>query len=128
VRTGQREDMVDVTRQVSEAVQAAGVDEGICMVYTPHTTCGLTVNEGADPAVVQDALRHLRQVVPREAGFSHAEGNSDSHIKAVLVGPSLALPVSGSELRLGRWQSVFLCEFDGPRERSLWVAVGEARG
>lgn len=113
--------MVDVTEQVREAVRASGLSEGICLVYAPHTTCGVTVNEGWDPAVQADALARLRWLVPREAGYAHAEGNSDAHIKAIAVGTSAALPVEGGELRLGRWQSIFLCEFDGPRERELWL-------
>jgi secondary thiamine-phosphate synthase enzyme len=123
VRTGRREEMVDVTEQVREAVRAAGVADGMCLVSSPHTTCGVTVNEGWDPAVVADALTHLRELVPREGSFTHAEGNSDSHIKTMLVGTSALLQVDGGEVRLGRWQAIFLCEFDGPRQRELWVAV-----
>jgi secondary thiamine-phosphate synthase enzyme len=123
VTTHQREELVDVTARVREAVGAAGIAEGICLVASPHTTCGVTVNEGWDPAVVSDALTHLRDVVPREGAFQHAEGNSDAHIKTMLVGASAALPVADGELRLGRWQAVFLCEFDGPRDRELWVTV-----
>jgi len=123
VGTNQREQLVDVTAQVREAVQADGVQEGICLVASPHTTCGVTVNEGWDPAVTADALVHLRDLVPRERAFAHAEGNSDAHIKTMLVGTSAALPVSGGQVRLGRWQAIFLCEFDGPRERELWVTV-----
>ena len=123
VRTTRREEMVDVTAQVREAAAGAGRSEGICLVATPHTTCAVTVNEGYDPDVTRDVLSHLRSLVPEEASFQHAEGNSDSHIKAILVGSSISLPVAGSELRLGRWQAVFLCEFDGPREREVWVSV-----
>jgi secondary thiamine-phosphate synthase enzyme len=123
VVTRRREELVDVTAQVQEAVRAAGVLDGICLVASPHTTCGVTVNEGWDPAVPADALGHLREVVPRDGGFAHAEGNSDSHIKAMLVGSSAALPVAGGEVKLGRWQAIFLCEFDGPRDRELWVTV-----
>ena len=123
VRTSHREELVDVTGQVREAVRAAGVQEGICLVATPHTTCGVTVNEGWDPAVAADAISHLREVVPREAAFAHAEGNSDSHIKTMLVGTSAALPVIAGEVQLGRWQAIFLCEFDGPRDRELWLTV-----
>ena len=123
VRTRHREEMVDVTGQVRAAVQAAGVREGICLVASPHTTCGVTVNEGWDPAVAADALGHLRAVVPREAAFDHAEGNSDSHIKTMLVGTSATLVVASGEVQLGRWQAIFLCEFDGPRDRELWLTV-----
>jgi secondary thiamine-phosphate synthase enzyme len=113
--------MVDVTEAVEGQVSASGVDEGVCLVYSPHTTCGVTVNEGWDPAVERDAVRHLREMVPEEAEWTHAEGNSDAHLKTMLVGPSVLLPVSGGRLRLGRWQKVFLCEFDGPRDRELWL-------
>jgi secondary thiamine-phosphate synthase enzyme len=123
VSTGLREELVDVTDQVRDAVRAAGVREGICLVASPHTTCGVTVNEGWDPAVAADALNHLHDMVPRERQFAHTEGNSDSHIKTMLVGTSAALPVDGGEVKLGRWQAIFLCEFDGPRDRELWVTV-----
>ncbi len=123
IRTGRREEMIDVTERVREAVAGSGVEEGLCLVATPHTTCAVTVNEGYDPAVVRDSLDHMRQLVPRERGYQHAEGNSDSHIKAILVGNSTTLPVSAGRLRLGRWQAIFLCEFDGPREREVWVSV-----
>lgn len=123
LRTERREELVDVTERVKHLVETSGVIEGICLVASPHTTCAVTVNEGYDPDVVRDALAHLRELVPQGSNFQHAEGNSDSHIKAMLVGNSTALPVSGGELRLGRWQGVFLCEFDGPRERELWITV-----
>jgi secondary thiamine-phosphate synthase enzyme len=123
VSTREREELVDVTDRVREAVRSAGVAEGICLVASPHTTCGITVNEGWDPAVRADALGHLRKVIPADRAFTHAEGNSDSHIKTMLVGTSASLPVDGGEVRLGRWQAIFLCEFDGPRERELWITV-----
>ena len=123
VGTRQREELVDVTAPVRDAVRAAGVTEGLCLVASPHTTCGVTVNEGWDPDVASDAVGHLRELVPREREFAHGEGNSDAHIKTMLVGTSALLPVAGGEVQLGRWQAVFLCEFDGPRERELWVTV-----
>jgi secondary thiamine-phosphate synthase enzyme len=123
VGTRAREEMLDVTARVQEVVRESGVLEGACLVYSPHTTCAVTVNEGWDPAVSTDAVGHLRALVPREKGFEHAEGNSDAHIKAMLVGVSATIPVTGGQARLGRWQAVFLCEFDGPRDRELWVAV-----
>ncbi len=126
LRTSRREETVDVTGRVREAVASAGVAEGTCLVYTPHTTCAVALNEGYDPAVQADFIGHFRELVPRESGFEHAEGNSDAHIKAILVGPSVTLPVTGGGLRLGRWQAVFLCEFDGPREREVWVTVSGA--
>jgi len=123
VQTSRREEMVDVTKQVREAVQAEGVNDGIALVFTPHTTCGIAVNEGYDPAVARDVIEHLHELVPQERRFQHAEGNSDSHIKAILVGCDASLPVVDGAPRLGRWQAVFLCEFDGPRERLVTVTV-----
>ena len=123
LRRVQLEELVDVTDQVRQAVRSLGVQAGICLVASPHTTCGVTVNEGWDPAVGADAIEHLHQVVPREKSFTHAEGNSDSHIKTMLVGTSAALPVGDGQVVLGRWQAVFLCEFDGPRERELWISL-----
>jgi secondary thiamine-phosphate synthase enzyme len=123
VATHHREQMIDVTDAVREAVAEAGAAEAICLVYSPHTTCGVTVNEGWDPAVQADALQMFRELVPRDRPFTHSEGNSDAHVKAMLVGAGAALPVEGGELRLGRWQAVFLCEFDGPRQRELWITV-----
>jgi secondary thiamine-phosphate synthase enzyme len=121
VRSARREQLIDVTDAVGEAVAALGVDEGAVLVYVPHTTAAVAVNEGYDPDVAADIERWLARAVPRDGGYAHAEGNSDSHIKAILVGPSRLLPVAGGRLRLGRWQAVFLCEFDGPRSRQLWV-------
>ena len=127
VGTRQREELVDVTAPVRDAVRAAGVTEGLCLVASPHTTCAVTVNEGWDPDVVSDAVGHLRELVPQAGRFRHAEGNSDAHIKAMLVGSSVTLPVSGGQVRLGRWQAIFLCEFDGPRERELWISWSAER-
>jgi secondary thiamine-phosphate synthase enzyme len=115
--------MVDVTDAVREAVASSGVSDGICVVYSPHTTCGVTVNEGWDPDVQSDALQMARELVPRDRAFAHSEGNSDAHVKTMFMGASATLLVAGGELKLGRWQAVFLCEFDGPRERELWVTV-----
>jgi secondary thiamine-phosphate synthase enzyme len=121
--TSRREEMIDITERVRDAVEKAGLAEGLCLVYTPHTTCAVAVNEGYDPAVVADLIRHLRELVPREAAWQHAEGNSDAHIKSILVGGDVTLPVSAGALQLGRWQAVFLCEFDGPRRRRVQVLV-----
>jgi secondary thiamine-phosphate synthase enzyme len=124
IRTSRRNEFVDVTGQVREAVRGGGVGRGICVVYCPHTTAAVTVNENADPDVVHDMLLYLDRTVPQEqAGFRHVEGNSDAHIKASLVGPSVTLLVEGGEPVLGRWQGVYFCEFDGPRTRSVMVQV-----
>ena len=123
VRTGRRAQLVDITERVAEAVERSGAKDGVCHVYVPHTTAGVTINEGADPDVAADIESHLGELVPKEAAFEHAEGNSDSHIKTVLVGPSCAAPVRGGKLALGTWQAVFLCEWDGPRTRTVEVGV-----
>ena len=123
VATERRSQMVDITERVQEQVGRSGVDEGICLVYVPHTTCGIAINEGADPDVQRDVLQHLDELVPHEGRWQHGEGNSDAHIKAILVGSDVTLPVSNGRARLGRWQSIFLCEFDGPRRRSVWISI-----
>jgi secondary thiamine-phosphate synthase enzyme len=123
VPTHRREQLVDVTEQVAAAAATTGVDAGLCHVYTPHTTCAVTVNEGHDADVQSDFLQHLEELVPRSRTFQHTEGNSDSHIKSILVGSSVILPVDAGLLQLGTWQRVYLCEFDGPRQRQLWVSV-----
>lgn len=122
VATQARSQLVDITSRVREAVRGSGVKDGICFLYVPHTTAGITVNEAADPAVAADILEHLEKLVPR-GRYRHAEGNADSHIKASLMGFSLAVPVEGGDVRLGTWQGIFLCEFDGPRRRRVWVKV-----
>ena len=123
VRTARRAQLVDITARVAEAVEKSEVTEGLCHVFIPHTTAGVTINEGADPDVAADVASHLAELVPKEAAFEHAEGNSDSHIKTVLVGPSCTAPVRGGKLALGTWQAIFLCEWDGPRTRRVEVAV-----
>ena len=123
VRSERREELIDITRRVAEAVSASGVDEGIAYVWCPHTTAAITVNEAADPSVARDIVAGLARMVPREAGWQHAEGNADAHLKAALLGASASVPVSGGRLALGTWQGVFFCEFDGPRNRRLEVRV-----
>ncbi len=123
VRTTRRAQMVNITERVAEAVERSGVDDGTCHVFIPHTTAGVTINEGADPDVAADVESHLAELVPKEAAFDHEEGNSDAHIKTILVGPSCTAPVRGGKLALGTWQAVFLCEWDGPRARQVEVAV-----
>lgn len=125
VRSAQRVQMIDITQKVQETLRDMGVNEGICAVYVPHTTAGVTINEGADPAVCQDIMAHFSEQVPHRGNYRHYEGNSDAHIKVVSVGSSETIVVQGGQLRLGTWQRVFFCEFDGPRTRSVWVkAVG----
>jgi secondary thiamine-phosphate synthase enzyme len=122
VRTRQRNEFVDITEQVRESLHRAGLRDGSGLIYCPHTTASITINESYDPDVVHDLLLWLGRAVPHEQpGFRHGEGNSDSHIKASLVGSSAAVIVEGGELVLGRWQGIFFCEFDGPRTRSVHV-------
>ena len=124
--TDQRDQFVDITRAVTDAVAALGMSEGAVLVSSPHTTAGIAVNEGYDPDVASDVLGWFQQIAPHLGPYRHAEGNSDSHIKAILTGNSQLLPVTGGQLALGRWQAVFFCEFDGPREREVWItAVNE---
>ena len=123
VRSRRRAELVDITARVAEAVERSGLRDGMCHVFVPHTTAGVTINEGADPDVARDIETHLGELVPKEAAFQHAEGNSDSHIKSVLIGPTCEAPVRDGKLALGRWQAIFLCEWDGPRTRRVEVAV-----
>lgn len=125
VSTRHREELVDITAQVRRAVRDAGIEDGICVLWSMHTTAGLTVNEAADPDVARDISGWMREHIPPGGDFRHAEGNSDSHIKTSLVGPGVTLIVAGGEPVLGRWQGVFLCEFDGPRRRQVGVRVVE---
>ena len=123
VRTPAREAFVDITQQVRGALRGRGSGEGVLHVFVPHTTAGVTINEGADPSVTQDLLATLARLVPRDAGYRHREGNADAHVKTALVGSHVALPYSGEDLRLGTWQSIYLAEFDGPRSRRVWVQI-----
>jgi secondary thiamine-phosphate synthase enzyme len=124
VRTQTRNELVEITAEVRDAVRAAGVRAGFCVVYCPHTTAAVTVQENADPDVVRDMLLWLNASVPKDVpGFRHAEGNSDSHIKASLVGPSVTIPIDAGDLVFGTWQGVYFCEFDGPRSRNVMVQV-----
>ncbi|HEY0829932.1 MAG TPA: secondary thiamine-phosphate synthase enzyme YjbQ [Candidatus Dormibacteraeota bacterium] len=123
VKSRRRTELVNVTERVAAAVERSGVRDGTCHVFVPHTTAGVMINEGADPDVARDIESLLNELVPKEAAFQHAEGNSDSHIKTVLIGPSCTAPVRDGKLALGRWQAIFLCEWDGPRTRRVEVAV-----
>jgi secondary thiamine-phosphate synthase enzyme len=123
VKTSRRSQLVDITDRVAEAVAESKVADGVCHVFVPHTTAGVTINEGADPDVASDVESHLAELVPKESQFEHAEGNSDSHIKTILVGPACVAPVRDGKLALGKWQAIFLCEWDGPRTRQVEVAV-----
>ena len=121
VKTGARTELVDVTHEINQAVQNSGIQEGLCMVYVPHTTAGITINESADPSVKSDILMILNEVIPWQAKYRHLEGNSAAHIKASLVGASELIAIENGSLVLGTWQGIFFCEFDGPRTRQLHV-------
>jgi secondary thiamine-phosphate synthase enzyme len=123
VRTERRTQLQDVTAAVAKLVQDAAVHSGICYLYVPHTTAGIMINENADPDVAADIEAALARLVPQTAGYRHAEGNSDSHIKTSLVGASATIFISDGKLELGRWQGIFFCEFDGPRTRRLRVKI-----
>lgn len=123
IKTERRTQLLDVTAQVQKAVAAAKVASGVCYLYVPHTTAAITINECADPDVARDIEVALDRLVPETGPYRHSEGNSDSHIKSVLVGASQTVFVEDARLALGRWQGIFFCEFDGPRERRLFVEV-----
>ncbi len=125
ISTSRRNEFVDVTGEVSDTVKESGVKEGYVHLYVPHTTAAVTINENYDPSVKSDILNKLSDVIPAGAGYAHAEGNADSHIKASIVGSSEFVPVTGGDIDLGRWQGVFFCEFDGPRSRRMLIQVIE---
>lgn len=123
VRTGRQVEMVDITGRVRQVVEQSGVTDGLCVVYVPHTTAGVLINEGADPDVMSDLVQALERMVPEQGLYRHGEGNSPAHVKAVLVGSSVTVLVEGGRLRLGTWQAIFFAEFDGPRSREVLVDV-----
>lgn len=128
IRTASRTDLRDITGEIAAAVREIGVADGACLVYVPHTTAGVTINENADPDVRRDIGSVLERLVPWSGDYRHSEGNSAAHVKASLMGFSALIPVSGGDLALGTWQGVYLCEFDGPRTRRVHVQVLPAGG
>jgi secondary thiamine-phosphate synthase enzyme len=125
VRTSSQTEFIDITRSVQEAVKKTGVEDGICIIFIPHTTAAVTINENADPSVVQDIVMELNKIVPFKDQYRHLEGNSPAHIKASLVGCSQIVFVESGKLVLGTWQGIFFCEFDGPRSRQVHIKVME---
>ena len=123
IQSGKRVEMIDITSRDQEALDESRIKEGLCAVYVPHTTAGITVNEGADPSVCVDIMDYLSRLVPERGNYRHFEGNSDAHIKTTIVGASETVLVEKGRLSLGRWQRIFFCEFDGPRSRNVWVMV-----
>jgi len=123
VKTNKQIEFVKITSHIQKLLDESGVGDGVCYTYVPHTTAGLTINEGADPDVVRDIIMELNKIVPFGDGYSHREGNSAAHIKASLMGSSVTVIIQGGKLLLGTWQSIFFCEFDGPRTRRVLVRI-----
>jgi secondary thiamine-phosphate synthase enzyme len=124
IQSSKREEMIEITREVEAVLSESALKEGICVLFTQHTTCGLTINENADPDVKHDLLLFLRETIPQYYdGFRHFEHNSDAHLKSSLVGSSVTVPFENGRLLLGRWQGIYLCEFDGARERKVLVKI-----
>ena len=127
VKTKSRTELIDITSQIAAKVKKSGVSDGLCMLYVPHTTGAVTINESADPSVRGDIQMVLNQIVPWEANYKHLEGNSPAHVKATLVGASELLAIENGALVLGTWQGIFFCEFDGPRTRKIHVRIMDAK-
>jgi len=125
IKTKSRNEFVDITAEIQAVIDESGVKDGLCYIYDPHTTAGVTINEGADPSVAKDIQNTLSRLVPHSGRYLHTEGNSDAHIKTTLVGSSQTIVIEGGRALLGTWQSVFFCEFDGPRHRRVSVKVTE---
>jgi secondary thiamine-phosphate synthase enzyme len=127
VKTSARTELIDITSRIAERVKASGVSEGRCMLFVPHTTAAVTINESADPSVKDDILMVLDRMVPRNANYKHSEGNSPAHVKSTLVGASEMVAIENGLLALGTWQGIFFCEFDGPRTRKVHVHITAER-
>jgi secondary thiamine-phosphate synthase enzyme len=123
VKTNRRTQFVDITREVEQAVRESAVKSGICYVYVPHTTAGVAINEHADPDVASDVEGIFDRLIPHKGPYRHAEGNTDSHMKAILTGTSQTILIENGKLALGTWQGIFLCEFDGPRQRTVLIKI-----
>ncbi len=123
IKTSKREELINITGKISETIKKVGTENGICLVYTPHTTAAITINENADPDVCTDMISGLERISPLDKNYRHMEGNSDAHIKSSLIGTSQTLIIKNRELKLGTWQGVYFCEFDGPRNRQAWVKI-----
>jgi len=123
VRTNSQTQFIDITKEIQQAVSKSGVKSGMCQIFIPHTTAGVTINENADPSVTRDILMELNKVIPFNDSYHHQEGNSAAHIKSSLVGCSLAVIIDGGQIQLGTWQGIYFCEFDGPRSRRMWLKI-----
>lgn len=125
IRTSKRVELVEITGEIQNAVSKTKIREGVCFLFCPHTTAGLTINENADPQVTRDVMNTLSKLVPENANYLHTEGNADSHIKSSLFGSTLTIFIEGGQLVLGTWQGIYFCEGDGPRSRQVWIKVRE---
>lgn len=123
VKTNQRIEMIDVTDKIAKIIADGPVSDGICCIFVPHTTAAVTVNENSDPSVTSDIIHKLNDIIPVRDNYSHPEGNSDAHIKACLLSPSISIIIDDKSLVMGTWQGIYLCEFDGPRTRKLYVKI-----
>jgi secondary thiamine-phosphate synthase enzyme len=123
IKTSKREEIIDITELIKKHIKLSNIKDGVCALFVPHTTCGVTINENADPSVKSDFLNQMKKLIPQQGNYLHSEGNSDAHIKSILVGPSLTLLVWDGQLVLGTWQGVYFCEFDGPRNRKLLISI-----
>ncbi len=121
VTTRNRSEMIDITSKVEEELKKSGLKDGLCFLFVPHTTAGITINESADPSVATDIQAMLNKLIPWEESYRHLEGNSAAHIKSSLIGNSVMVFVESGHLKLGTWQGIFFCEFDGPRSRKLYI-------
>jgi len=123
IRTTKRTELVDITDEIQNIVNKSKIKEGVCFIFCPHTTAGLTINENADPSVRKDITVALSKLIPENAGYSHSEGNADSHIKSSLFGSSLVVFIEDGQLAFGTWQGIYFCESDGPRSRQVWIKL-----
>ena len=123
LKTSKREELIDITQTIANEAQKNKIDSGICVIFTPHTTAAVTINENADPDVCTDMIKGLKDISPHDNGYFHGEGNSDAHIKSSLLGVSQTIIIDRGELKLGTWQGIYFCEFDGPRNRNIWLKI-----
>ncbi|MBN2317489.1 MAG: YjbQ family protein [Acidobacteria bacterium] len=125
VRTQKHTQFLDITREIQSSLSDLGIQSGVAVIFVPHTTAGVTINENADPDVVEDIADALEKAVPWQAAYRHSEGNAAAHVKASMMGSSVHIPVEDGRLNLGTWQGVYFCEFDGPRSRNVWIQAIE---
>ncbi|MFW6131016.1 MAG: secondary thiamine-phosphate synthase enzyme YjbQ [Candidatus Aminicenantaceae bacterium] len=123
VKTQKKEEFIDITSRIKKEVENSGIENGMCVVYIPHTTSGVTINESADPSVKEDIVMTMKKLIPDSLPYSHAEGNSPAHIKSSLIGSSVNIIIHKGNLSLGTWQGIFFCEFDGPRNRKVFIKI-----